>query len=103
MATSLAATTGSASTLRVAMFSVSTMSAGVPVGAYMANQVSSSKPFSVSAIGGTPGSSALSRAELTASGRSVPARIWPSAADRSMNMNCTWPLSTSAMACGGLR
>ena len=78
---------------------VLTTAAGVPAGAKTPYQVLTSKPLKPdSATVGTSGSEELRLAEVTASGRSLPALIWPMAEGRDETSNSTLPASASISA-----
>jgi hypothetical protein len=48
---------------------------------------------------GTSGNSGIGRADDTASGTTVPARIWPSAELQVTEPILTWPATRSVIAC----
>ena len=75
------------------------ISGGVPAGANRPNQASALKPLiMVSSTVGTSGKLALRFSELTASARSLPARIWPSTDGRVWKEQLTWPARRSCTA-----
>ena len=74
-----------------ALFSISTISAGVPFGTPMPVTALASKPGTVSAMVGTSGSAADRSVVVTASARSLPLRTGPIDADIGSNIICASP------------
>ena len=74
-----------------------TTGSGVPAGATTPNEVNTSTGKPAWASVGTPGSSGVDW--VTASARSLPARMWAMAEATSGNMNCTWPPKQVPVAC----
>ncbi len=74
------------------------MSAGVPLGAAMPNHELASKPGTVSATVGTPGSASERLSVVTASARNWPERICPIDAVMVANPTWIWPAMRSTMA-----
>src|SRR3990167_403802 len=87
------------SSLLTSVFSVVTTAAGVPAGAKSPYQVLTSKSLKPDcATVGTSGRDELRWAEVTASGRSLPALIWPIAEGRDDTSRSTLPASASISA-----
>src|SRR3989338_3282649 len=88
-----------ASSLLTSVFSVATTPAGVPAGANRPYQVLTSKSLKPdSATVDTLGREELRWADVTASGRSLPALIWPMAEGRDDTSRSTLPASASINA-----
>ena len=74
------------------------MSVGVPFGAAMPNHELASKPGTVSATVGTPGSASERLSVVTASARNWPERICPIDAVMVANPTWTWPAMADLIA-----
>ncbi len=78
--------------------SFATIAGGVAAGATMPCQASQSKPLTVAAIGGTPGTSVVGFADEVPSGVTFPAWMFGTATVASANIICTPPLRRSGIA-----